>query len=70
MNRYLIEVINSTQRIKRTIDANGMAWSDSGLYEFWVMDEATGRKIAIAYYPVNRTIVENIEYNIDKNPNQ
>jgi sugar lactone lactonase YvrE len=66
MNRYYIEVISSSQKVKRVVEANGMAWSESGLYEFWVMDNTTGRRIAVAYYPVNRTIVEQIEYNIDE----
>jgi hypothetical protein len=66
MNRYHIELISSSQKIKRTVEADGMAWSDSGLYEFWIYDEEKGSRVGVAYYPVNRTIVENIEYNINK----
>ena len=63
MNRYYIEVINSNKQQKREIIADGISWSDAGLYEFWKTE--VGRRIPIAYYPVSRTVIEKIEYNIN-----
>ena len=70
MNRYHIEVINSSQKIKRGVEADGMAWSDAGLYEFWIYDDKTNSRVGVAYFPVNRTIVEKIEYNINEKTKQ
>lgn len=66
MNRYHILIITGAPFYQMRVEANGISWSDSGLYEFWKMDE-NGRRIAIAYYPVNKTIIESIDYNIGKN---
>lgn len=59
MNRYYIEVINSNKQQKRVIEADGLSWSDAGLYEFIVFEN--GIRKPIAYYPVSRTIIEKIE---------
>ncbi len=66
MNRYHIEVIMNDKRYTRAIDAEGISWSDSGLYEFWITNE-DGRKRAVAYFPVYRTIIDTIEYDIIEN---
>ena len=62
MNIYHIEVISSSVRTKRDVEAEGISWSDSGLYEFWKTNE-DGKRIAVAQYPVSKTIIESIEYN-------
>ena len=66
MNRYHIEVIMNDKKFTRVIEAEGISWSDSGLYEFWKTNE-NGRKNAVAYLPVSRTIIDTIEYDIIKN---
>ena len=66
MNRYHIEVISSSVRSTRTVEADGISWSDSGLYEFWKRNEQ-GKAIGIAYYPVSKTIIDSIEFNIEEN---
>ena len=66
MNRYHIEVISSSVRSKRELEADGISWSESGLYEFWKRND-DGKTIAVAYYPVSKTIIDNIEFNIEKN---
>jgi hypothetical protein len=65
MNRYHILVTAGTPYVNHKVEANGIGWSDSGLYEFWRVDE-NGRRYSVAFYPVNRTIIENIEYGIDE----
>jgi hypothetical protein len=63
MNTYHILVIAGTSYMNRKVEANGVGWSDAGLYEFWIMN-ADGTRYNVAYYPVNKTIIESIEYNI------
>lgn len=64
MNRYHILVITGSPFYQMRVEAHGIGWSDAGLYEFWRMDE-NGRRYNVAYYPVNKTIIEHIEYGID-----
>lgn len=65
MNRYHILIITGVQSYNsHKVEANGVAWSESGLYEFWRFDEDR-KKVSVAYYPVDRTIIEYIEYGID-----
>ena len=66
MNRYHIEVISNWVQSKRTVEADGISWSDSGLYEFWKRN-VQGKAIGVAYYPVSKTIIDNIEFNIEEN---
>jgi len=66
MNRYHILVITGESYMNRKVEADGISWSDSGLYEFWKRNEQ-GKAIGIAYYPVSRTIIDNIEFNIEGN---
>lgn len=66
MNRYHIEVVSSSVRSKRTVEADGISWSESGLYEFWKRNE-NGKTSPVAYYPVCKTIIDNIEFNIEEN---
>ncbi len=65
MNRYHILVITGLPYTKHKVEANGIGWSDAGLYEFWRMDE-NGKRHNVAYYPVYKTIIEHIEYGIDE----
>jgi hypothetical protein len=64
MNRYNILIITGAPYTKHTVEATNIAWSESGLYEFWKFND-DGKKEAVAYYPVDRTIIESIEYNIN-----
>ena len=67
MNKYHTKILVSGLEgttTKKVIEANGMAWSDAGLYEFWKFN-TKGEREPSAYYPVNRTIIEKIEYNAD-----
>lgn len=67
MNRYHILIITGVQSYNsHKVEANGISWSDSGLYEFWKFDK-DGRRIGVAYYPVSKTIIESIDYNINEN---
>jgi hypothetical protein len=69
MNRYHIEVISNSVRTRRAVDADGISWSESGLYEFWKRND-NGKTIAVAYYPVSKTIIDNIEFNIEEKNEQ
>lgn len=67
MNIYYLRIITGVSTMLDVeVRANGLAWSDSGLYEFWAFNES-GNKIGVAYYPIDTTIIESIEYNIDEN---
>jgi hypothetical protein len=63
MNIYYLEIIGVNMHDERKIEAEGVSWSESGLYEFWSTDE-NGRRRAVAYFPVGRTIINKIEYDI------
>ena len=63
MNRYHLEVISSSVRSKRTVEADLVGWSDAGLYEFVKL--VNGRRQIVAYYPVSKTIIDDIEYDIE-----
>ena len=63
MNIYYLEIIGVDKHIERKIEAEGVSWSESGLYEFWSTDE-NGRRRVVAYFPVSRTIINKIEYDI------
>lgn len=64
MNNYYLRVIAGTSTIfDITVTANGFTWSESGVYEFWQVDE-NGKRFGVAYYPVDKTIIESIDYNL------
>ena len=52
------------KKYTRVLEAQGVSWSDSGLYEFWSTDE-NGMRRAVAYFPVSRTLIDTIEYDIE-----
>ncbi len=58
MNRYHIEVISNSVRTRRAVDADGISWSESGLYEFWKRNDN------------GKTIIDNIEFNIEEKNEQ
>ena len=65
MNIYYLRIITGTSTLlDAEVKANAIAWSESGLYEFWTTDE-NGKRKAVAYYPVDRTIIESIEYGVE-----
>ena len=60
MKKYHILVITGVQAYNsHVVQADSVSWSDAGLYEFVIFDN--GIRKAVAYYPVNRTIIEKIE---------
>lgn len=64
MKRYYLTVLGHKEY---TIECDGVRFSHSGVYEFWKYKEENDngelikRVIDIAYYPINRTIINKIE---------
>jgi thiamine biosynthesis lipoprotein ApbE len=62
MKKYHITVIGYYQSSDTThqtiIECDGMSYSTSGVYEFWIGKDS---KIPIAYYPIRQTIITKIE---------
>ncbi len=44
-----------------SILANGHSYSEAGCYYFYTLDEDR-RRTDLAYYPIEKTIIESIEY--------
>jgi len=63
MKRYHITILgyynNSDTTHQVTIDCDGVGYSNSGCYEFWVKKDDTYE--VIAYYPIRQTIITSIE---------
>lgn len=63
MKRYYLTILgyynNSDTTHQVTIDCDGVGYSSSGLYEFW--KDCDGTRTAIAYYPIWKTIISNVE---------
>ena len=64
MNIYYLRVLGSSLIFETQVKANGVAWSESGLYEFWTINE-NGQRVGVAYYPVDRTVIESIDYGVE-----
>ena len=64
MNTYHLKVIIGNNIQQQSINADIVGWSDAGLYEF--VSLSSGARRVVAYYPVNSTIIETIEYDVDK----
>ena len=64
MNRYHIEVIKSEDTGHTIIEADGYGINSNGCYEFF--DEYDVVRRIIASYPIGRTIIQKIEYNIQR----
>lgn len=66
MHRYHILIITGVQSYNQhIINADGMMYSQSGVYEFWKTND-NGKRITIACFPINRTIIEYIQYDINE----
>jgi hypothetical protein len=44
------------------VHADLLSWSEAGLYEFTTYSHDTNKSQKIAYYPVQNTIIQSIEY--------
>ena len=64
MNIYYLRVLGSSLIFETEVRAQGMTWSQSGLYEFWIADE-NHKRIGVAYYPIERTIIDSVDYDVD-----
>ena len=69
MNRYHIDVIGSSNKTKHIIEADVISWSDAGLYEFSIVNtnDSQTKTQRVAYFPVGRSVIHKIEYNIEYN---
>jgi hypothetical protein len=64
MNRYHLEIIHAEQISKRQVDAEGFEIT-TGVYVFFKLNKR-GERIYEACYPIDRTIVQKIEWNVVK----
>ena len=65
MNNYYLRVIaGASTIIDVTVIADGVTYSDSGVYQFWQKDD-NDRIFTVANYPIERTIIESIEYGVE-----
>lgn len=64
MKRYKLKVLTGVGMYglyEISILANGHSYSEAGCYYFYLLDEENRRQ-DIAYYPIERTVIESIEY--------
>lgn len=62
MNRYHLEVIKAEDSGHTIIEADGYNINSTACYEFF--DEYDVVRRIIASYPIGRTIIQRVEYNI------
>ena len=70
MNRYHIETVNGHLGPHNfiQIEADDLDWSESGNYKFSKLvpkPDGNKRYQLMALYPISRTIISKIEYNIE-----
>ena len=65
MNIYYLEIIGASKNAERKIEADDLSWSEAGLYVFTRLNE-NGLPERFGFYPVDRTIIKNVEYNINE----
>jgi hypothetical protein len=64
MKRYKLKVLTGVGmygHYEISILANGHSYSEAGCYYFYTLDEDR-RRTDLAYYPIEKTIIESIEY--------
>jgi hypothetical protein len=62
MNIYHLKVLNGAETFYVDVHADLLSWSEAGLYEFTTYSPDTNKSQKIAYYPVQNTIIQSIEY--------
>lgn len=62
MNKYHLKVLGE-ETYNVNVFAEGFSYSEAGCYCFYERNDQ-GR-LPIAYYPIAKTIIESIEYNIE-----
>jgi hypothetical protein len=67
MKRYTLEVIKAEDTETMIIECDDMQVNSAGCYTFYDEFEVGNSKIErrIASYPINRTIIRHIKYNIE-----
>lgn len=69
MNRYTLKIINGVQLpYSVTVEADDLDWSESGNYKFSKLvpkPDGNKRYQLMALYPISRTIISKIEYDIE-----
>ena len=62
MNIYHLQILNGDNTYEIDVRANMVGWSDAGLYEF--VQNESGTRVVVAYYPVSKTVIHKIDYNV------
>lgn len=69
MNKYHIEIIAGKNIYKREVVCDGYDYGSTGTYYFYKIVESNSsitKRQVIAHYPIDRTIIANIEYDINE----
>jgi hypothetical protein len=66
MNIYHLKILNGADTFYVDVHASLLSWSEAGLYEFTLISPDNVPQ-KIAYYPVNNTIIQSIEYDVKHN---
>lgn len=64
MNIYYLRVLGSGIIFETEVKADDVSWSEAGMYVFSRINENSIPE-RIAFYPVERTVIESIDYNVD-----
>jgi hypothetical protein len=64
MNRYNLKVLTGNGTYDVSILAHGFIYAEAGCYYFYERD-AENRKTEVAYYPIQKTIIESIDYDAE-----
>ena len=63
MNQYNLKVLTGNGTYDVSILAHGFSYSEAGCYSFYERDSES-RKTEVAYYPIQKTIIESIDYDV------
>lgn len=64
MNIYYLRVLGSNIIFETEVKADDLSWSEAGMYVFTKLNEHSIPE-KIAFYPVDRTVIESVEYNVE-----
>ncbi len=64
MNQYNLKVLTENGTYDVSILAHGFSYSEAGCYYFYERDSES-RKTEVAYYPIQKTIIESIDYDVE-----
>ena len=67
MKRYKLKVLTGVGmygHYEISVLAHGFSYSEAGCYYFYELDSER-RRTDVAYYPIQKTIIESIDYDVE-----